>query len=66
MYVLQPNVTSVAVLALEAPGQAKNIGQFNLAQGAKRSGLSIGQSSSIQRYRSDANFMEQIPTTSRA
>lgn len=41
MYVLEPNATSVAVLALVAPGQAKNIGSFDLAGPAAASGLTI-------------------------
>ncbi|KAF7799765.1 hypothetical protein EIP86_011007 [Pleurotus ostreatoroseus] len=41
MYVLTPNATSVAVLALPAPGQAKNVGSFDLAGPAKAAGLTI-------------------------
>lgn len=43
MYVLEPNATSVAVLALVAPGQAKNIGSFDLAGPAAASGLTISK-----------------------
>ncbi|KAJ3538111.1 hypothetical protein NM688_g6566 [Phlebia brevispora] len=41
MYVLEANATSVAVLALQAPGKAKNIGSFDLAGPAKSADLTI-------------------------
>ncbi len=44
MYVLEPNATSVAVLSLNAPGQAQNLGSFNLAAQAKSAGLVISMS----------------------
>ena len=43
MFVLEANATSVAALSLDAPGQAKNIGNFNLAGPAKASGLTISK-----------------------
>ena len=54
MYVLTPNATSVAVLSLDAPGQAKNVGSFDLAGPAKAAGLTISK------YRvSSLNFIER-------
>ncbi|KAI0342855.1 hypothetical protein BDW22DRAFT_1329877 [Trametopsis cervina] len=41
LYVLQPNATSVAVLRLDAPGNASNVGNFNLGDAAKSSGLTV-------------------------
>ena len=43
MYVLQPNSTSVAVLSLNAPGQAKNIQKLDIAGPASKVGLSISE-----------------------
>lgn len=43
MYVLEPNVTSVAVIVLEAPGKTAKIGSFNLAPEARSSGLNISK-----------------------
>jgi len=41
LFVLAPNVTSVEVLSLNGPGQAKNIGTFDFSKAAKASGLTI-------------------------
>lgn len=41
MFVLEANATSVAALSLDAPGQAKSVGNFDLAGPAKASGLTI-------------------------
>jgi hypothetical protein len=41
LYVLQPNTTSVAVLRLDGPGEAANVGNFNLKDAAQSSGLVV-------------------------
>lgn len=41
LFVLQPNATSVAVLRLDAPGQAQNVGNFNLKDVADKAGLTV-------------------------
>ncbi|KAI0091293.1 hypothetical protein BDY19DRAFT_991859 [Irpex rosettiformis] len=41
LYVLQPNATSVAVLSLDAPGKATNVGNFNLKDVADKAGLTV-------------------------
>lgn len=43
MYVLTANATSVAVLSLAAPGQAKNVGSFDLSGPAKAAGLVVSK-----------------------
>ncbi len=43
MYVLTANTTSVAVLSLAAPGQAKNVGSFDLSGPAKAVGLAVSE-----------------------
>jgi len=41
LYVLQPNITSVAVMKLTGPGNATTVGNFDLSAPAKSGGLSI-------------------------
>ncbi|TFY66579.1 hypothetical protein EVG20_g4513 [Dentipellis fragilis] len=43
MYVLQPNTTSVSVLALNAPGKAQNIQTMDFSQQASQVGLKISK-----------------------
>ncbi|KZT33637.1 hypothetical protein SISSUDRAFT_395537 [Sistotremastrum suecicum HHB10207 ss-3] len=41
LYVLQANITSVNVMSLKAPGQAKTIQTFNFAADAKKAGITV-------------------------
>lgn len=41
LYVLQPNATSVGVMSLNGPGQAKTVQTFNFAADAKKAGITI-------------------------
>lgn len=50
LYVLQPNATSVAVLRLDAPGKASNVGNFNLKDAADASGLTISMSRMLAQH----------------
>ncbi|KAI0694629.1 hypothetical protein BC835DRAFT_1485497 [Cytidiella melzeri] len=41
LYILQPNATSVAVLRLDGPGDATNVGNFQLKDVAQAAGLTV-------------------------
>jgi hypothetical protein len=41
LYILAPNATQVQVLALDAPGKARQVQMIDISAPAKRAGLSI-------------------------
>ena len=66
LYILEPNATSVQVMSVNVPGQAKELNSFNLAGPAQASGLLISTYLTPFPLRTTSDLLLQTRTTCRA